>query len=141
MVLEDGMERILVPVVTDGQNIRLIIHGMQLAERIGGTVYILEIDQSECTSTENVHQGPNRQMTVSKALAATAHKKEVKSEYFLVKGRFCDEIIKFCDRYSITNLVLELTPICRKESPARILEMINILKDKKNCRVELVGRK
>jgi hypothetical protein len=114
---------------------------MQLAERIGGTVYILEIDQSDCSSCENVLKGPNRLTTGSKALAAKAHKKEVKSEYFLVKGKFCDEIMKFCDRYLITNLVLELTPSSRIQTPARLLEMINTLKARRNCRVELIGRK
>ncbi len=135
------MERILVPVITGGQNIWLIIHGMQLAERLGGTVYILEIDQVENGSTEGICAGPNRLPTGNKALAARAHKKEVQSEYFLVKGEFCDEIVKFCDRYSITYLVLELAPAGRKEAPARILEMINTLKNSRNCRVELVGRK
>ena len=135
------MERILVPVVTGGQNIWLIIHGMQLAERIGGTVYILEIDQSDGSSTENVLKRPNRLTTGSKALAANAHKKEVKSEYFLVKGEFCDEIMKFCDRHLITNLVLELAPANRKQTPARILEMINTLRAQRSCRVELIGRK
>jgi hypothetical protein len=136
------MERILVPVISGGQDIWLIIHGMQLAERIGGTVYILEIDQSGNGSPEGVPAaGPKKLTTEGKAWAARAQKKEVKSEYFLVKGDFCDEVVKFCKRNRITNLVLELSPVGKKETPAQMLKMINILKRSYCCRVELVGRK
>jgi|GEM_PF-2662815 len=140
-VLFKGMERILVPVMKGRQDIWLIIHGMQLAERIGGTVYILEIDQSEAGSPGKIAAGPKRLTTGSMAWAARAQKKEVKSEYFQVKGEFCNEVLNFCSQYWITNLVLELTPVTKKETPAKILQMINTLRNSKSCRVELVGRK
>ncbi len=135
------MERILVPVVTGGQDIWLIIHGMQLAERIGGTVYILEIDQSDDNAVDGIPAGLKPLKTGNKAWAVKAHKKEVKSEYFMVKGDFCDQVVKFCNLYRITNLVLELTPVSKKETLARMVKMINTLKDGRRCQVELVGRK
>ena len=136
------MERILVPVVTGGQNIWLIIHGMQLAERIGGSVYILEINQDGGDSAaQAVTVESKKIMERSRTKTANVYKKEVKSEFFQVNGEFCDEILKFCEQFKITNLVLAMTPLNKKETPTKILEMINTLTNGKNCRVELVGKK
>lgn len=135
------MERILVPVARGKQDILLIIHGMQLAERIGGTIYILEIDQTEEVSKKSNSSAAQRLTDGSGAWAANVQRKEVKSEYFQVKGEFCNEVLNFCSQYWITNLVLELTPVTKKETPAKILQMINTLRNSKSCRVELVGRK
>ncbi len=141
IVLFKGMERILVPVTRGKQDILLIIHGMQLAERIGGTIYILEIDQREGGGTKGRSSAAQRLTDGGSAWAANVQRKEVKSEYFQVKGEFCDEILKFCNRYRITNLVLDVSPVGKIETPERMLKMINSLKNRKGCRVELVGRK
>jgi hypothetical protein len=135
------MERILVPVASGRQDIWLIIHGMQLAERIGGTIYILEIDYSDGDSQKNSSFGAKRSTSGGGAWAASTQRKEVNSEYFQVKGDFYDEILKFCHRYRITNLVLDMTPIGKKETPEKMLKMINTLKQSRGCRVELIRRK
>jgi K+-sensing histidine kinase KdpD len=140
-VLFQGMERILVPVARGKKDIWLIIHGMQLAERIGGTVYILEIDQFGEGRKKNTSSAAQRVTGGESGWAANTGRKEVKSEYFQVKGEFCDEIMKFCRRYRITNLVLDLTPVGKIETPERMLNMINSLKNSNGCNIELIGRK
>lgn len=140
-MLYEGMERILIPVTSDNQDILLIIHGMQLAERIGGTIYILEIDRSGTFTEKNSSFGSQRSTKRGAAWAAGKQRKEVKSEYFQVRGDFCEEIMNFCHRYRITSLVLDLTHIGKFEAPDKILKMINSLKKVRGCGIELIRRK
>lgn len=138
---KEGMERILVPVVSGRRDTRLIIHGIQLAERIGGTIYILEIDHLEEGSPAPTFPASRQQNHEGASLTAKSGGEESRCEFFQTRGEYCDEIINFCSRFRITNLVLDLTSAGKRETPVRMLEMINSLKQRLGCRVELIGKK
>lgn len=135
------MERILVPVVAGKKDIRLINHGLQLASRIGGLVFILEIDQAEDGIENETVLIPKLAPHPDGSLAAQSFEEEVRREYFQVRGDFCTEVMRFCLQKHISTLVLEIAPAGRKASPSSLLKMISSLQVKKICRVELVGKK
>lgn len=135
------MEKILVPVVEGEKDIWRIHHGLQLASRIGGTVVVLEIDETDGDSFCALPESLPHQLLADLATAAQEKEKEVHCEYYHVTGDFCNEIKRFVDRWKITTLVLELSSTGKKTSPAAMLEMVNALRMEKRCRVELVRKK
>ena len=129
------------PVGAGEKDIWLIVHGLQLASRIGGLVYILEIDQTENGIADGAVPMPQPLPQVEGLIAAQKFEEEVRREYFQVRGDFCTEVMRFCVQKQITTLVLEIVSAGRQVSPSSLLNMISSLQAKKVCRVELVGKK
>lgn len=135
------MERILVPVNAGEKDIRVTIHGLQLASRISGVMYILEIDQADSNTAGEAIVSPKPLPQLDSLFAAQTFEEEVRCEYFRVRGDYCTEVIRFCLQKQITTLVLEIGTASRKVSPSSLLQMISALQAKKVCRVELIGKK
>ena len=135
------MERILVPVGAGQKDIKVTIHGLQLASRIRGVMYILEIDQTDNGIASEAVELPKPLPQLDRLFAAQTFEKEVRCEYFQVRGDYCTEVMRFCLQKQITTLVLEIAPASRKASPASLLQMIGSLQAKNVCRVELIGKK
>lgn len=135
------MERILVPVGAGEKDIRLLIHGLQLASRISGLIYILEIDQTKSVFTSEAVSLPKPVPQMERLMAAQTFEEEVQCEYFQVSGEYCQEVMRFCLQKQITTLVLGIAPADRHVSPSSLLQMISSLQAGKVCRVELVGKK
>ncbi len=129
------MKKILVPVMAGKKNIWLIIHGMQLARRIRGKVYILEIEEDENQKSSGMEERIRSWNIIN------TQKKGVTSEYFYVTGKFSEEILKFSKRHKINTLVLELLPKKTKGTAKELIEFINKLRKQGDYRVELVSKK
>lgn len=129
------------PTCAGEKDIWLINHGVQLASRINGLVYIFEIDQAESGIANEAIPIPKPLPQVERLIAAQKFEEEVRREYFQVRGDFCVEVMRFCLQKQITTLVLEIAPASRYASPTKLLKLISSLQAKKVCRVELVGKK
>lgn len=139
--VKEPMERILVPVGAGEKDIRVIIHGLQLAGRIGGLVYVLEIARQVNGMTDTSVLIPKPVPLSQRPITAKTFKEDIQCEYFQVKGDFCAEVMHFCLQKQITTLVLEIAPASRLASPSSLLQMISSLQAKKICQVELIGKK
>lgn len=129
------------PVCAGEKDNRGILHGLQLAHRIGGQLSILEIDQVESLVVDGVVSTPKTLQLMEDLPVAQTFEEEVRCEYFQVKGDFYAEVMRFCLQRQITTLVLEISSVSRKASPNNLLQMIGFLQAKKVCRVELIGKK
>lgn len=136
-----GMESILVPVVLGEKNIWLVIHALQLARRLGGSVTVLEIDVSEDNDRPGVQARPEHRDSMRTYWAKQAELKEVNYEHVQVKGGFCDEIRRLCQQNSFSTLVLEMSVSGKNTTPAAMLKMVSNLQAERICKVELLGKK
>jgi len=131
----------LVPVGAGEKDIRIIIHGLQLASRIGGLVYVLEVAQKESDIKSDTVLIPKPLPQLEELIAAQTFEEEIGCEYFQVSGDYCKEVMRFCLQKQITTLVLEIASAVRHASQGSVLQMISSLQVKKVCRVELVGKR
>ncbi|WP_028580317.1 hypothetical protein [Desulfogranum japonicum] len=132
------MEKILVPVVAGEKNIWAVIHGLQLARRVQGTVTILEIDVSGEQEQASARIPPINRNIIHQRWREQAEQKEVSYEYVQVKGSFCREIRRFCYRNSHSTLILEMSVNGKKTTPEAMLKMARTLQTEKICKVELL---
>jgi K+-sensing histidine kinase KdpD len=136
------MENVLVPVIAGGKDIWLVIHAMQLATRLEGNLYILEVD-SKVASKADRSGATEREVgaTVRPSWTTSTEEKEGRSAYFHAQGEYCEEILKFCSQHRVTTVVLELAPANSLVSPGAIRAMVRSLQSKNGCHIELIARK
>lgn len=136
-----GMEKILVPFWVDEEDIWIVVHGMQLAKRIGGKLFLLEIVDNSLALLETVGNrqagdiGPHSALAL-RSIALDTNKKGVCCEYVQVKGDFCAEIVKFVQEQGINTVVLQM-PGKRQRADA-VLNLVHCLKEVANCKIELL---
>jgi hypothetical protein len=132
------MRKIVVPIVLGEKEIWSVVHGLQLAGRVGGSVTVLEIDVSKKGLQQSADATSARQIAMRRFWAQQAKKKEVSYDYVQVKGKFCDEVYHYCNRHSYTTLVLEMSMIGKNTTPTAVLKMVDTLQSKNICKVELL---
>ena len=146
MNYEDGMlyalmvimERILVPIWPEQDDIWVTVHGMQLARRINGQLFLLEfLDSKQTTRTlpdNNVHDRGD----IVKSLVMDAKKGGVRSVYYKVNGEFYTEVLEYIKAHHITIVVLELPERKGGKYAGDILMLVKQLRETNECKIEIV---
>ncbi len=129
------MRNILIPIFPNPDNLWLVMHGTQLAERIGGKVYVLEIKSPRDSGGREISGD-----MVSEGCGFKHEKKqkEVKSEYYCVRGNFFQECLKIIEEKKIDCVVLTIPR--DEENIRQVVKLVRHLKARGICRVELVKK-
>ncbi len=146
MNYEDGMlyafmvimERILVPIWPEQDDIWVTVHGMQLARRINAQLFLLEfLDRKQTTHTLPDNNVGDR-ADIVKSLVMDAKKGGVRSVYYKVNGEFYTEVLEYIKAHHITIVVLELPERKGGKYAGDILMLVKQLRETNECKIEIV---
>jgi len=132
------MEKILVPIWPNQDDIWVTVHGMQLARRINAQLFLLEfLDSKQTTLTLPDNNGGERAVVI-KSLIMDAKKGGIRSVYYKVNGEFHTEVIKYVKAHNISIVILELPERKGCKYTDDILMLVKKLKETNECKIELV---
>ncbi|MBT8763425.1 universal stress protein [Desulfohalobiaceae bacterium Ax17] len=132
------MEKILVPIWPNQDDIWVTVHGMQLARRINAQLFLLEfLDSKQTTHTLPDNNGGDRAVII-KSLVMDAKKGGVRSVYYNVNGEFHTEVIKYIKEHNISIVVLELPERKVGKHANDILMLVKKLMETNECKIEFV---
>jgi hypothetical protein len=132
------MEKILVPIWPNQDDIWVTVHGMQLARRINAQLFLLEfLDSKQTTHTLPDNNGGDRAVII-KSLVMDAKKGGVRSVYYNVNGEFHTEVIKYIKAHNISIVVLELPERKVGKHANDILMLVKKLMETNECKIEFV---
>ncbi|WP_457572237.1 hypothetical protein [Desulfovulcanus sp.] len=132
------MEKILVPIWPEQDDIWVTVHGMQLARRINAQLFLLEpLDRKQTTHTLPDNNVGDR-ADIVKSLVMDAKKGGVRSVYYKVNGEFYTEVIEYIKANNITIVVLELPERKGSKYADDILMLVKKLMETNECKIEVV---
>jgi nucleotide-binding universal stress UspA family protein len=136
------MKRIMAVLEASETNLWSAIHAINLAQRLGGKVFILRIFPSEENRESGTSQEERNGMLQQRleALIEQARSQTVSVDYHIAFGSYEDELVRFIRETKIDILVLISPHLVAPGRRQRAISLENV-RHRVNCRIELVYEK
>ena len=134
------MERILVALDPGRTTLWAAVHGINLARRIKAKVYVLVVTSSAEPGGEEAYI----QKTIKKELEPLideARSEGVWIDFYVAYGKFHEEVIRFIKENKITLLIVGVLVSGKKTISAKFSDMLEEIRRRVSCRIEMVNEK
>jgi len=139
---DEIMKRIMAVLEAGETNLWSAVHAINLAQRLGGKVFILRILPSE-KSGKSVELQEERKGVLQERLEALIEQgrsQAVSVDYHIAHGSYEDELVRFIREIQIDILVLPAPHLFRYGQRHKEISPESI-RHRVNCRIELVHEK
>ncbi len=127
------MERILVGVEPERSSLFGVIRAFNLAKRMNVTVSILFVEE------EGKPEGINKIMKNNLEIMIEKGRSEgINIDYYITKGSYEAELLKFIKENKITLLVVGLPREDSKTGENSLMDIIKRVRERVDCRIEIV---
>ncbi|MDQ7031472.1 MAG: hypothetical protein Q9M37_01970 [Desulfonauticus sp.] len=124
------MTKILLPICNGELDLWLFLHGLKVAERCLGSMYVLNVSSdSNVSFGQSLYQNKIKKMLNTKS-------KEVQNVYCNVVGEFKSEVVNFVLKEGIDLVILGFDYL----EDVNILNLAKELRYKYDCKVEIIKK-